>query len=72
MQLPGDLQPDPGVPGGPAELGAGAAAAAAPVGPAAPIALPVIVARRLASAPARAEPDRVARRAAQRPPFRAP
>ncbi len=47
MQLPGELQPSqPGVPGGPAVLdaGAGSAAAAAPVGPAVPIALPVIVA----------------------------
>jgi hypothetical protein len=47
MELPGELQPvQPGVPGGPAVLdaGAGAAAAAAPVGPAEPIALPVIVA----------------------------
>ncbi len=47
MQLPSELQPSqPGVPGGPAVLdaGAGAAVAAAPVGPAVPIALPVIVA----------------------------
>ena len=47
MQLPGELQPSqPGVPGGPAVLdaGGGAAVAAAPVGPAVPIALPVIVA----------------------------
>ena len=44
MQLPSELQPSQ--PGGPAVLdaGAGMAAAAAPVGPAVPIALPVIVA----------------------------
>jgi hypothetical protein len=46
MQLPGELQPaQPGVPGGTAPLEAGGVvAAAAPVGAAAPIALPVIVA----------------------------
>ncbi len=47
MQLPQELTPkQPGMPGGPDVLdaGAGAAAAAAPVGPAAPIGLPVIVA----------------------------
>ena len=47
MQLPGELQPSPpGLPGGPAviDAGAGVVAAVAPVGPAAPIALPVIVA----------------------------
>ncbi|HKV19026.1 MAG TPA: hypothetical protein VJR50_08320, partial [Mycobacterium sp.] len=46
MQLPGELQPSPpGLPGTPAVLdaGAGVVAAAAPVGPAVPIALPVIV-----------------------------
>ena len=45
MQLPGELQPSqPGLPGGAAVLDAGAGAVAvAPVGPAAPIALPVIV-----------------------------
>jgi hypothetical protein len=44
MQLPDELQPGPPVPGGPAVLDAGAGAVAvAPVGPAAPIALPVIV-----------------------------
>jgi hypothetical protein len=48
MELPRELAPSQ--PGGPAVLdaGAGAAAAAAPVGPAAPIALPVIVAPPLA------------------------
>ncbi|OBA90497.1 hypothetical protein A5662_22935 [Mycobacteriaceae bacterium 1482268.1] len=46
MQLPGELKPgQPGVPGGPAVLEAGAGAAAvAPLGPAAPIVVPVIVA----------------------------
>ena len=47
MQLPGELTPaEPGAPGGPAVLEAGApvVAAAAPVGAAVPIALPVIVA----------------------------
>ncbi len=44
MQLPGELEPtEPGVPGGPGVLEAGAGAAAAPVGAAAPITLPVIV-----------------------------
>ena len=46
MQLPQELTPrQPGIPGGPGVLDAGAgAAAAAPVGPPAPIAMPVIVA----------------------------
>jgi hypothetical protein len=45
MQLPGELTPgEPSVPAGPAVLDAGAGAAAVvPLGPAAPIALPVIV-----------------------------
>lgn len=45
MQLPQEPTPkQPGIPGGPSVLDAGAGAAVPPVGPAAPIALPVIVA----------------------------
>ena len=54
------------------DAGAGAAAAAAPVGPAEPIALPVIVRRPSVSVSAAAVQDRPARRREHRPPFRGP